>query len=280
MSRQALNTPPASEPHRALSTVDFETTDTESFKTLAEKVNDNFTELYLGVGAQPVAGSALTALAGGAQAGTAIGVGLNRFATVATALDSGQLPAATAGKICFVANAAANAMKVFPQTGELIEPWAANAGYVLAGYASALFACEVAGKWTVIGYTHPVNDSEAYNTNSATTDATLTGANISGGDAAVVLNMTGALGAGGNAQLPTVANLVSAMVNNPVAGASYRLRVINSSSGAFDWTVTTNTGWTLAGTMTIAQNTWREFIVTLTSLTAATLQSVGTGTYS
>jgi hypothetical protein len=32
--------------------------------------------------------------------------------------------------------------------------------------------------------------------------------------------------------------------------------------------------------MTIAQNTWREFVVTLVSLTTATLQSVAVGTYS
>jgi len=32
--------------------------------------------------------------------------------------------------------------------------------------------------------------------------------------------------------------------------------------------------------MTIAQNTWRDFYVTLTSTSAATLQSIGTGTFS
>ena len=64
----------------------------------------------------------------------------------------------------------------------------------------------------------------------------------------------------------------------PKIGSTYRLRVINRSSGNFAWTMTTNTGWTLTGTMTIAQNTWRDFVVTLTSLTAATLQAVGVGT--
>ena len=49
-----------------------------------------------------------------------------------------------------------------------------------------------------------------------------------------------------------------------------------TSSGVF--TLTTNTGWTLNGTMTIAVGAWREFIVKLTSLTAATLQNVGGGT--
>ena len=40
------------------------------------------------------------------------------------------------------------------------------------------------------------------------------------------------------------------------------------------------TGWTLTGTMTIANNTWREFVVTLNTLTTATLQNVAVGTFS
>jgi len=93
------------------------------------------------------------------------------------------------------------------------------------------------------------------------------------------LNMTGTLAGAANAQLPLVSALV-AVLHSPSVGSSYILRIINSSAGAFAWTVTTNTGWTLNGTMTINQNTWREFLVTLTSTSAATLQSIGTGTYS
>lgn len=117
-----------------------------------------------------------------------------------------------------------------------------------------------------------------YKTNSATSATALTAANISGAPD-VVLNLTGTLGAAANAQLPTVAALVAA-IPNAVSGQSYRLRIINSSSGAFAWTVTTNTGWTLGGTMSVAQNTFRDFVLTLTSLTAATLQAAGTGTWS
>ncbi len=58
------------------------------------------------------------------------------------------------------------------------------------------------------------------------------------------------------------------------------LRVINQSSGNFAWTVTTATGWTLTGTMTVAQNTFRDFMVSFTSKTAAVLTSVGTGSMS
>ena len=120
-----------------------------------------------------------------------------------------------------------------------------------------------------------VQNQQAYNVNTATTTATLTAANITGGSAEVILNMTGTLGAGVALTLPTVADLVRAIADAAV-NQTYRLRIWNGGAGAFAWTVTTNTGWTLTGTMTVAQNTYREFLVTLTSKTTATLQSLGT----
>ncbi|MFB9123295.1 hypothetical protein E2553_00235 [Paraburkholderia dipogonis] len=121
-----------------------------------------------------------------------------------------------------------------------------------------------------------------YNAATNTTGFTAAPQQISGA-AQNFLNLTGTLGAAANMQLPTVAALIAALPsvvqNNPV-GLSFQLRVINSSSGAFAWTTTTNTGWTLAGTMSMAQNTWRDFIITITSATTATIQSVGTGTQS
>ncbi len=113
---------------------------------------------------------------------------------------------------------------------------------------------------------------------------TLSAAQVTGGTANVTLILSGTLGAGANAQLPTVAALIAATPGF-IAGYSYNLRIVNTSSGAYAWTVTTNSGsgtWTLTGTMSIAQNTFRDFVVTVTSLTtpAATITSVATGTYS
>ncbi|MGR3910008.1 hypothetical protein Q3A80_23485 [Burkholderia sp. SR8] len=122
----------------------------------------------------------------------------------------------------------------------------------------------------------------SYNSATNTSGFTLAAAQIAGA-AQNFLNLTGTLAAGANAQLPTAAALIAALpqvVQGAAVGLSFQLRIINSSSGAFAWTVTTNTGWTLGGTMTIAQNTWRDFIVTITSSTTATLQAVGTGTQS
>ena len=124
-------------------------------------------------------------------------------------------------------------------------------------------------------------NNSAYNTNSSTGSMTLTAANVIGSFDAVFLNLTGALGGGANAQLPTVAAVAAATPAGIVAaGQGYTLVIINSSSNNFSWTVTTNTGWTLVNTMTVAQNTTRTFIVNFTSPTAATLTSVGTGSYS
>ena len=61
-------------------------------------------------------------------------------------------------------------------------------------------------------------------------------------------------------------------------GQSYLLRVINTNSGTA--TIVTNTGWTLTGTLTLATNTWREFVVTKTGTGTYTGVQVGTGTTS
>lgn len=61
-------------------------------------------------------------------------------------------------------------------------------------------------------------------------------------------------------------------------GQSYTLRIINTNSGTA--TVVTNTGWTLTGTLTIATNTWRDFVITRTGTGTYTGKQVGTGTTS
>lgn len=84
--------------------------------------------------------TALTALAGGAQAGTALNLGYNRFTVVATAGDSAQLPALSGGVVVIVTNAdAADSMNVFPQTGGIINAAAANAAFAVAAGKTAIF---------------------------------------------------------------------------------------------------------------------------------------------
>jgi hypothetical protein len=223
----------------------------------------------------------LVANSSGTQAGgTIITAAFSRFVTVAGPGYSGVMPPATPGRNMFIQNAGANSMLIYPAGSDSINALAASAAFNLAAGGFVEVFCTLAGNWTFqqsqSGFAS-VN-ATLYGTNISTGANLLTAANISGAND-VTLNMTGTQGSGSNATLPTVAALAAA-IPNAAAGESYNLRVINSGAGAFPWTIVTNTGWTLTGTMTIAQNTFRDFYVTFTTLSAATLQSVGTGTNS
>jgi len=114
------------------------------------------------------------------------------------------------------------------------------------------------------------------NTNTIAVAGTLTAANITGASDFVALSLTGNPAGSAAITLPTVAATVAALPN-PLAGQSYVLRVINTGNSG-TWTVTTNTGWTLTGTMTVATATWRDFNLALTTTSAAVLTNVGAGT--
>ena len=119
----------------------------------------------------------------------------------------------------------------------------------------------------------------AYNVDSTVGAHVLAAAKLTGAAVDVTLALTGALAGAANATTDTAANIIAAI---PLAyvGQTYLLTIINESSGAFAWTVVAGTGVTVTGTATIAQNTWRQFMVTVASATTVTLQNVGTGTYS
>lgn len=76
---------------------------------------------------------------------------------------------------------------------------------------------------------------------------------------------------------PSAAALLAATPNGQI-GMSYVLRIINTNAGTL--TITADASITTTGTMTIATNTWREFVITFTSATTATMKSIGTGTTS
>jgi len=75
--------------------------------------------------------------------------------------------------------------------------------------------------------------------------------------------------------LPTAAAMILAM-NKPAIGASFEFVIRNTASAANSITVTTNTGLTLSGTMTIAQNNSRRFKLVVTGSAAVTIYSLGT----
>jgi hypothetical protein len=108
-------------------------------------------------------------------------------------------------------------------------------------------------------------------TTGALEGAAIPAASVAGAETVAYVN-TGTTP--GNLQFPTAADLVAAIPGAHV-GQSYLLKIRNGSGSANTATITTNTGITLTGTMTIAQNVTRDFIVTLTSLTAVDVRSVG-----
>jgi hypothetical protein len=74
-------------------------------------------------------------------------------------------------------------------------------------------------------------------------------------------------GAGRADTVPTAAALVAAMPGAFV-GQSFRVLIRNTADAAETITVTTATGATLSGTMTIAQNASKEFLAVLTNVTS------------
>lgn len=75
--------------------------------------------------------------------------------------------------------------------------------------------------------------------------------------------------------VPLATDLIAAL-NKPTIGASFEFTIRNDADAAETITVTTNTGVTLSGTMTIAQNNMKRFKLVVTGLTTVTIYSLGT----
>jgi hypothetical protein len=126
--------------------------------------------------------------------------------------------------------------------------------------------------------------SMAYNaitTGVTSNNIALTPANIFGGFDLTVADVQTVISAGCTLTLPSVAATVAYMVTqgiSPSAGYAWELDIYNDQSGAFNFTLTADSGatWTLNGSaQTIAKGTMRKYMVSLTSLTAGVMQSLG-----
>lgn len=190
------------------------------------------------------------------------------------------LPYPNPGYNLSIINGGANNLSVYPNgIGDYINSSAPGSPFTIPPGQAALMETPVFGVWSA--YIGNLPSGFIYNTISSTSNTTLTAANITGqlGFVEVSLNLTGAISSASTATLPTVSSFISALYN-PAVGFQYKLIVINTSANNFAWTVASSAGWTLNGTMSVAQNTTRTFYVTLSSASSASLQSVGTGTYS
>lgn len=121
--------------------------------------------------------------------------------------------------------------------------------------------------YTVLPATHVL-------VNTATTDtATLTVAQLFGG------RITGTPTAAATYTTPT-ATLISGAFKPCYVGSTTEFIVRNTSAGANTITLAAGTGVTLTGTMTIAQNNERRFIIQVTNCnTAVTIFSTPTGAF-
>lgn len=82
---------------------------------------------------------------------------------------------------------------------------------------------------------------------------------------------------GGNRSdiFPTASELYETF-GRPKVGQTFKLHIRNTADAAETITMTTATGLTLSGTMTIAQNNAKDFVGVFTSSTAVTIYSLGT----
>lgn len=91
-----------------------------------------------------------------------------------------------------------------------------------------------------------------------------------------VLQNTGATP--GAQTVRSAAQMLSEIPGGFIAGLAYTLRIVNTGAGTLTLTADPGATVTLTGTMTVAQNVFRDYIVTFNSATTATIQSVGAGT--
>jgi hypothetical protein len=118
----------------------------------------------------------------------------------------------------------------------------------------------------------------AYNVYAGTGATTLTQSQTMAAEVTVlaITSLTGAAAI----TLPTAATMLATMTpTQGVVGSSTTLRVINSTASTA--TMTTNTGWTLTGTMAVTTDSFRDFFVTCTGVGASaafTLQDIGGST--
>lgn len=117
--------------------------------------------------------------------------------------------------------------------------------------------------------------NEKTGTLNATTGSLPAGA-ITGATSVTLISSNATPGA----QLVRTAAQMLADTPNGIVGLTWRFRIINTGAGTLTLTADAGATVTLSGTMTVAQNTWRDFVGTFVTGTTATITQVGTGTNS
>ncbi len=239
----------------------------------------------------------LSAFAGGGQgSATALTKDYNIVATVATAADSVKLPTAVVGRVVTIKNTAANAMDVYPFSGDAINGGSANASISVPANVAKTFIADTTGNWETTTesvsvatlYADTITEktsgagiimakpiirkagtAKAVNTTGAITAAELAGGYITSTSAAAV-----------TATLPTAALLATQL--GAAAGTVFEF-VVNNAAGANTVTMAVNTGIVTSSavtggdTLTVAASATVGiacFRITFISTTAAILSRI------
>ena len=116
--------------------------------------------------------------------------------------------------------------------------------------------------WGILGAVSNIDAALGYGMTqvASATGVTLIAPQIVAG----IINRTGAAGSAFNDATDTALNIISALPNTVPSDGTYQfiIRYLNSGTGQTA-TITAGTGVTLTGTMTIANNAWRDFLITI-----------------
>jgi hypothetical protein len=171
-------------------------------------------------------------------------------------------------------------------TTAFVETIAAGAGVTLSGNVTipGLSAARFLAVWTGASAITITNESVSGNgglpavalTALNATTGSLAAGKITGASSVVMISSNATPGA----QLVRTAAQMLADIPNGQIGMSWELRITNTGAGTLTLTADSGATVTLTGTMTVPQNTFRDFICTINTATTATITAVGTGTYS
>lgn len=179
------------------------------------------------------------------------------------------LPVGELAKTVTVFNNGANSLSVYPPVGGALGKMAVNIPCFISPGQSITFAYSTTLNASFVGNA-PLPIAQVASISVAS--GTLAAGNMEGA-AVCFLTQSGA-----TALTTRTAAQLFAAIPNAVVGFSWFVRVINTNGGTL--TLTMDASITATGTLTMATNTFRDFVLQFTSTTAATMIQVGTGTTS
>jgi hypothetical protein len=153
-------------------------------------------------------------------------------------------------------------------TGNVVVPPGATAGFVVT--MTSATAVSMVSLQGAAAASLPA----AKFTTAAKSVGTFAAGDITGA-AFVVLTNTGATP--GTQTVRTAAQML-ADIPGAASGFSSMFKIINTGAGTLTIGADAGPTVTLTGTMTVAQNVWRDYVLTFPTATTATIQSVGAGT--